>query len=81
MAQIRPLGETPLEDQVRQQIRGVLRLRHISHAEAGRVLGIGDREVGRMLSGHAALTLAWAERLADLCGMRLVIGFQAIDPE
>lgn len=81
MTTMRSLGTVTLEDHLREQLRGALRSRHLSQAEAGRALGLPDHEVGRVLSGHAALTLAWAERLADLCGMELVIGFRLIDPE
>lgn len=81
MTTLRPLGHIPLEDHLRAQLRGALRARHLSQAEASRTLGLPDQEVARMLSGHAALTLAWAERLADLCGMELVVSFQLIDPE
>jgi len=64
------------EEQLRTQVRSALIHAKISQAEAARRLGLSNKHLNQMITGRAPLTLAWAERLLSLCGMRIVIGLQ-----
>lgn len=61
------------ERNLRIQVRAALAASGISQAEACRQLGLSTKHLNQMLTGKATLTLDWAERIVDLCGMRLVI--------
>jgi hypothetical protein len=61
------------ERDLRVQVRAALDTAGISQAEACRQLGLSTKHMNMMLTGKATLTLDWAERIVDLCGMRLVV--------
>jgi len=61
------------ERDLRIQVRAALDTAGISQAEACRQLGLSTKHMNMMLTGKATLTLEWAERIVDLCGMRLVV--------
>lgn len=61
------------ERNLRVQVRAALDIAGISQAEACRQLGLSTKHMSQMLTGQATLTLDWAERIVDLCDMRLVI--------
>lgn len=61
------------EDDLRHQVRSALDHARISQAEAARHLGISNKHLNQMLTGRATLTLDWADRIAALCGMRIVV--------
>ena len=65
------------EDALRAQVRAALAKARISQAEACRQLGLSTKHMNMMLTGKATLTLDWAERIAALCGKRIVIRVQA----
>lgn len=61
------------EETLRSHVRAALDRSGISQAEACRQLGCSTKHLNQMLTGKAALTIGWAERILDLCGMRLVV--------
>jgi plasmid maintenance system antidote protein VapI len=61
------------ERDLRIQVRAALDAAGISQAEACRQLGLSTKHVNMILTGKATLTLDWAERIVDLCDMRLVV--------
>ncbi len=61
------------ERNLRTQVRAALDTAGISQAEACRQLGISTKHLNQMLTGKATLTLDWAERIVELCDMRLVV--------
>lgn len=61
------------EDDLRHQLRAALEQARISQAEAARQLGLSNKHMNQMLTGRATLTLDWADRIAELCGMRIVV--------
>lgn len=61
------------ERDLRTQVRAALDTAGISQAEACRQLGLSTKHMNMMLTGKATLTLDWAERIVDLCDMRLVV--------
>ncbi|MCG0061689.1 helix-turn-helix domain-containing protein [Streptomyces tricolor] len=65
---------TPADEQLRSHVRSALIRAQISQAEAARQLGLSNKHLNQMITGRAPLTLAWAERILALTGMRLVIG-------
>ncbi|MEU0991097.1 helix-turn-helix transcriptional regulator [Streptomyces sp. NPDC005953] len=64
------------QESLRAQVRAALHTAGISQAEASRQLGLTTKHMNQMLTGRTTLTLAWAERILDLCDMRIVIGIQ-----
>jgi len=61
------------ERDLRVQVRAALDRAGISQADACRQLGLSTKHMNMMLTGKATLTLDWAERIVDLCDMRLVV--------
>lgn len=61
------------ERDLRTQVRAALDTAGISQAEACRELGLSTKHLNQMLTGKATLTLDWAERIVELCGMRIVV--------
>lgn len=61
------------ERDLRTQVRAALDTAGISQAEACRELGLSTKHMNMMLTGKATLTLEWAERIVELCGMRIVV--------
>lgn len=61
------------ERDLRAQVRAALDTAGISQAEACRQLGLSTKHMNMMLTGKATLTLEWAERIVELCGMRIVV--------
>lgn len=61
------------QESLRVQIHAALDAARISQAEACRELGVSTKHLNQMLSGKAPITLEWAERIAGLCGRRVVI--------
>lgn len=61
---------------LRAHVRAALRNAGLSQAEAARTLGLSAKHMCQMLTGRAPLSLAWAERILALCGMRPVITLQ-----
>ena len=51
----------PAEEQLRTHVRTALARAHISQAEAARQLGLSTKHLSQMLTGHATLTLTWAD--------------------
>lgn len=62
------------QDALRAEVRAALAARGISQASAARQLGLTQKHVSQMLTGRATLTIAWADRILALCGLRLQIG-------
>ncbi|MEU9014289.1 helix-turn-helix transcriptional regulator [Streptomyces sp. NPDC048479] len=61
------------EDSLRTQVRAALDHARVSQAEACRQLDLSTKHMSEMLTGKATLTLDWAERIADLCDMRIEV--------
>lgn len=72
-------ANTDTEDRLRAQVRTALRTAHISQASVARQLGLSTKHLCQMLTGRATLTLDWAEKVLDVCGMRIVIGIELVD--
>lgn len=72
---------TATEDTLRIQTRAALHTAGISQAEAARRLGCSTKHVSQILTGRAPLSLAWAEQLLSLCGMRLAVAITLDAPE
>lgn len=68
------------DDDLRTQTRAALIEAGISQAAAARTLGLSAKHMCQMLTGRAHLTLAHAERILALCGMRPVIAVRPMDP-
>lgn len=62
-----------VEESLRRQVRAALEATHVSQAAAARALGVSTKHLCQMLTGRAPLTLEWAERLVDLCDMRVEV--------
>jgi transcriptional regulator with XRE-family HTH domain len=67
------------EDQLRAHVRAALEAAGLSQAEVARQLGLSYKHMSQMLTGHATLTLTWAEGILGLCGQSLVIGTRPDD--
>ena len=67
------MTDRPAEEQLRTHVRAALEAANLSQAEICRQLGLSTKHMNMMLTGKATLTLEWAERIVDLCGMRLVV--------
>jgi plasmid maintenance system antidote protein VapI len=68
-------------DDLRNQTRAALKSAGISQASAARALDLSAKHMCQMLTGRARLTLAHAEDILALCGVRLVITTDLIDPD
>lgn len=65
-------------DSLRTSVRAALIDAGMSQAEAARQLGLTNKHVNMMLTGRATLTLAWAEKILALVGMRLNLTIEPI---
>ncbi|MFD9444976.1 helix-turn-helix domain-containing protein [Streptomyces sp. NPDC060001] len=74
------MSEATAEDQLRSHTRAALQAAGISQAEVCRQIGCSTKYLSQMLTGHATLTLTWAEGILGLAGQRLVIGTQPDEP-
>jgi plasmid maintenance system antidote protein VapI len=72
---------SPAEDGLRHQLRDALAHVGISQADAARQLGLSAKHMSHMLTGRAPLTLAWADRIAALCGMRVAAALEHVREE
>lgn len=61
------------EDELRTQVRGALAAAGIRQTRVARELAVSTKHLNGMLTGKNALTLEWAEKIADLCDLRLSI--------
>lgn len=61
------------EDSLREQVRAALTAAGISQAFVARELGVSTKHLSQMLTGRAPLSLEWAERILDMCGMRVEV--------
>jgi transcriptional regulator with XRE-family HTH domain len=61
------------EDDLRDQVRAAIAAARISQAEIARRLNLTPKHLSHMLTGRATLTLGWAEAIAAVCGLRIVI--------
>ena len=61
------------EDDLRAQVRAAIVAARISQAEVARRLNLTTKHLSHMLTGRATLTLGWAEAIAAVCGLRIVI--------
>ena len=69
------------EEQLRAHTRAALEAAGLSQAEVARQLGLSTKHLCQMLTGHATLTLTWAEGILGLAGHSLVIGTRPDDSE
>lgn len=69
----------PAEAALRHHVHSALAAANISQVEAARQLNLSTKHMSQMLTGRATLTVGWAERILDLCGMRLVIGLEFME--
>lgn len=60
-------------ESLRVQVRNALLDAGISQAEVARQLGVSTKHLCQMLTGRAALSLDWAEKILALSGQRLEI--------
>ena len=74
------MSDVPAEEQLRTLVRSALEAAGLSQAEAARQLGLSTKHLCQMLTGHATLTLTWAEGLIGLCGMSIVIEARHDEP-
>lgn len=58
---------------LRAQTKDALKAAGISQAAAARQLGLSTKHMSHMLTGRAALTLNWADRILALCDASLVL--------
>ena len=58
---------------LRAQTKDALKSAGISQAAAARQLGLSTKHMSHMLTGRAALTLDWADRILALCGASLLL--------
>lgn len=72
---------TAADAQLRAQVKAALALNGLSQAQAARSLGLSNKHLNQMITGRAVLTLAWAERILALCGMRIVVSIHLADLE
>ncbi|MFE9844725.1 hypothetical protein [Streptomyces goshikiensis] len=70
----------PAEAALRRHVHNALAVTGTSQAEAARQLNLSTKHMSQMLTGHATLTILWADRILALCGMRLVIGLELVGP-
>ena len=69
------------QDQLRQVVRQALEDEELAQAEVCRRLGVSTKHLNCMLQGKSPFTLAWADRILELCGARLVLTLQYADEE
>lgn len=69
------------EEQLRVHTRAVLEAAGLSQAEVARQLGLSTKHLCQMLTGHATLSLTWAEGILGLAGQSVVIGTRPDDPK
>lgn len=74
-----PAAYGAAQESLRAQTRAVLKASGIRQVEACRQLGLSAKHMSQILTGKAPLTLGWAERIAGICGLRLIVTFA--DPE
>lgn len=66
-------GQPDARDSMRAQVKAAIDAAGLTDAEVGRRLGVTAKHVSQMLTGKAALTIGWAEKILALCGQRLEI--------
>lgn len=69
------------EEQLRVHTRAALEAAGLSQAEVARQLGLSTKHLCQMLTGHATLSLTWAEGILGLAGQSVVIGTRPDDPK
>jgi plasmid maintenance system antidote protein VapI len=62
-----------VEESLRQQVRAALASSRISQAAVARELGVSTKHLCQMLTGRAPLSLEWAEKIVELCEMRIEV--------
>lgn len=62
-----------LEADLRAAVKDCLARACLSQAHVARQLGISAKHVSWMLTGKAQLSIAWAGRIAEVCGRELRI--------
>ena len=65
------------EDSLREQVRAALEATGTSQASVARELRVSTKYLCQMLTGHAVLTLRWAERILASVGMRVEVAVYA----
>ncbi len=67
---------SPVQESIRLQVRYAVRDAGHTQVWVARSLGITERQLGEMLTGKALMPLLWAERIADLCGLEIVVSLR-----
>lgn len=68
----RPAPLTPLH----QQVQGAVRDSGLKQTWIARRLGVSDKHLSQLLTGRVVMTLEWAQRILELCGLELVISIR-----
>jgi transcriptional regulator with XRE-family HTH domain len=71
----------PTQDQLRRVVKQALEDEGLAQAEVCRRLGLSTKHLNCMLQGKSHFTLAWADRILELCGARLVLTLQYPEEE
>jgi antitoxin component HigA of HigAB toxin-antitoxin module len=66
------LGPAPLHEQVRDAVKAS----GLKQTWMARQLGVSEKHLSQLLTGRAVLTLEWAQRILELCGMELVVSIR-----
>jgi plasmid maintenance system antidote protein VapI len=62
-----------IEERLRNDIRHAIIQSGAVQADLAAELGITEKHLSHMLTGRAQFTLAWADRIAALCGRQVVV--------
>lgn len=64
---------SPIEENLREQVRAALDTTQTSQVVIARELKVSTKHLCQMLTGRAPLTLEWAEKIVNVCGMRVEV--------
>lgn len=67
------VAEVTAEGTLLEQVQKVVKASGLKQKWIAQQLHTGEKHLSHLLNGRVTMTLAWAERIVNLCGMELVV--------